>query len=96
MKLKIKSSSRIKKRYILIETNKKENIEKAILDYIGILGFSKAAPVFVEPFNKINSNNFILSVDRKELQNVRAAFELSQDKIKVLRVSGMLKGLLKA
>ena len=93
MKLKIKSSARIKKRYLLIEAHKKEDIEKSILDYLGILGFAKAAPVFVEPFNKINSNNFILSVDRKELSNIRAAFELSHDKIKIIRVSGTLKGL---
>ncbi len=95
MKLKIKSSARIKKRYLLIEVDDKESIEKSILDYLGVLGFAKASPVFVEPFNKINSNNFILSVDRKELSNIRAAFELSHDKIKVLRVSGTLKGLMK-
>ena len=40
-----------------------------------------------------NQNKIILAVERSSLTNVRAAFELSQSKIKVLKVSGTLKGL---
>jgi RNase P/RNase MRP subunit POP5 len=90
MKLKVSPSLRKKRRYLLIEA-KKEEIEKAILDYLGILGWAKAAPVFVKSFK--STKNLILAVDRKELVNIRAAFELSKDKIKILKVSGTLKGL---
>ena len=89
MKLKAKSSARIKTRYLLIESESKKDVEKAILDYIGILGWAKATPVFLNT----TTSKLILSINRKELVNVRAALELSEAKIKVLRVSGTLKGL---
>ena len=92
MKLKLNSSLRKKHRYILIDAKNKEQIEKVILDYIGILGWAKAAPIFVKLF-KSETKNFILAVDRKELANVRASFEVSNENIKILRVSGTLKGL---
>ena len=41
------------------------------------------------------SKKIILAIERKSLTNVRAAFELSIKKIKVLKVSGTLKGLTK-
>ena len=87
--MKLRASAKIKRRYLLIEGNKEE-VEKAILDYIGILGWAKAMPVFVLPKK---GERIILSVDRKELTNVRAGFEASPYKIKVLRVSGTIKGL---
>jgi len=86
--LKLKPSARIKKRYLLIE-GKRENIEKVILDYIGILGWARASVVFVNS----GEGKVIVSVDRKELANVRAAFEMCKEDIKVLRVSGTIDGL---
>jgi len=88
MKLKVKSSAKIKRRYLLID-GKKQEIESAILDYIGILGWAKASPVFSSEIN----NNQVLSVDRKEVTSIRAALEASSYKLKTLRVSGTLKGL---
>jgi RNase P/RNase MRP subunit POP5 len=88
--MKIKATQRIKRRYLLIE-GKKEEIEKSILDYIGILGWAKATPVFV----KHSENKIILSLDRKHLSNIRAAFAISESKINVLKVSGTIKGLQK-
>ena len=89
MKLKLKPSAKIKKRYLLLSTPSKEEVEKAILDYLGILGWAKSTPAFIK-----NSNSkIILSINRKSLNDVRAAFELSPLNIKVLRVSGTLKGL---
>ena len=85
---KLKSSARISKRYLLIKGNK-GSIEKAILDYIGILGYAKASPYFV----KKTSKGIILSVNRSEINYVRGAFEISKDKIEVVKVSGSLKGL---
>lgn len=89
MKLKSASSEKIKRRYLLVRGSK-EDIEKAILDYIGILGWAKASPVFVE---MKGNEKIVLSVDRKQLDNVRAALEVSEKKIGILRVSGTIKGL---
>ena len=86
--LKQKSSTRTSNRYLLIQGSK-ENIEKAILDYVGILGWSKANPRFV----KEQGINHILAIDRKEIDRVRGAFAIASEKIQVLRVSGTLKGL---
>ena len=91
MKLKIKPSAKINRRYLMIGAANKETIEKTILEYIGILGWAKAAPKFV----KSSSRNCILAIERKSLTDVRAAFELSEKKIQVLKVSGTLKGLQK-
>lgn len=87
MKLKSKPSQRIKKRYLLL-VGSKEEAEKAIIDYIGILGYAKASPMFVD-----HEKGTILAVERSELTNVRAAIEASKSNIKILRVSGTIKGL---
>ena len=87
MNAKLKSSQRIQRRYLLLEANK-EVVEKALLEYLGILGWAKAVPVFVS-----GGKDLILSVSREELSNVRAAFELCSTPIKVRKVSGTLAGL---
>jgi len=74
-------SLRENKRYLLVDAGKEE-VEKAILDYIGILGWGKSAPVFVGK---------ILAVNRKEVDEVKAGLLLAG--IKVKKVSGTLKGL---
>ncbi len=89
MKLKIKSSARINKRYLLLNTDSKDSVEKFILDYIGILGWAKASPIFI----KTNSKNIILAINRKEIDNIKAALEISNSNLKILKVSGTLKGL---
>ena len=81
---KLKPSMRENKRYLLVEAGKEE-IEKAILDYIGILGYGKTSPVFIK--------KDVLSVNREMLNEIRASFALAGIKIK--RVSGTLKGLQK-
>jgi len=88
MKLKLSSSAKIKRRYLLIYAQSKSEVEKAILDYIGILGWAKAAPIFVK-----SKDNIVLAIDRREIDNIRAAFELCSDRIKIIRVSGTIKGL---
>lgn len=85
---KQKASSRIKRRHLLIVAESKEEVEKAILEYIGILGWAKASPIFVSSKGK----DIVLSINREEVVNVRAALSLSKN-IKVKRVSGTLKGL---
>lgn len=90
MKL-LKPSHREKKRYLLLEGKDvdKENIEEAILNYIGILGYAKASPKIITK----DKDKIILAVNRKELDKVRASFLLSGKKIKILKVSGSLKKL---
>lgn len=89
MRLKLKSSARVKRRYILFDSGDKDEIEKIILDYLGILGWAKASPVFL----KNKDRKMILAIERKEVDNIRAAFEISNSKIRIIRVSGTLKGL---
>ena len=91
MKLKLKPSSRMKHRYFLIEAESKGAIEQAILDAVGVLGWAKAAPLFVEHHGK----QHILAVSRESLNEIRAAFELFSQTIRIIRVSGTLKGLQK-
>ena len=88
MKLRLKPSARVKKRYLLLLSSSKEDIEKTILDYIGILGWAKASPAFIRFGEKI-----ILSINREELNNIKAAFELSDSSIKIQKISGTLKSL---
>ena len=86
-KLKLKPSARDKRRYLLINEKDNKKIEKAILDYIGVLGFAKSAYMKI----KINNNRIIAGVLRKELENIKAS--LSVAGIKVEKVSGTLHGL---
>jgi len=85
--MKTKPTERIKRRYLLIEAESKETVERALLEYIGLLGWAKAQPVMV------NSEEIILSIDRAWLSHARAAFAIAPEKIKVKRVSGTLAGL---
>ena len=86
--LALKSSARDSKRYILIK-GLRSSVEKAILEYIGVLGWAEAAPVFVSEI----AGEGIVCVNREALNNVRAALALAKDTLTVLRVSGTLKGL---
>ena len=90
MILKLKPSARAKKRYILIKGEKKD-IEDSILEYLGMLGWAKASPIFVKNL----SDKITLAVNRKEVDNIIASFTLSKNKIEVLKVSGTIKGLRK-
>lgn len=94
MKLKQKASAKMHRRYLLISGTDKKIVEKIILDYIGVLGWANAAPVFVNDDN-FGNDKLILAVERKALESIRAGFEMCNEKVKILRVSGTLKGLMK-
>ena len=83
----LKPSHREKKRYLLIENVNKEDIDKAILDYVGILGYAKTSPQII----KKDKGKLILAINRKEFDKIRAAF-LFYD-IKIKKVSGSLRKL---
>jgi len=86
----LKPSAREKKRYLLVRGNDlKQNIEKAILDFIGILGLSRTGMSFI----KAGKDRAIICINRKSLNEVRASFCVFPEKISVERVSGTLRGL---
>ena len=86
----LKPSMREKKRYLLVKgKNPKENIEKAIRDFIGVLGMSKVGLGWI----KTEKNSAIISVNREMVDSVRASLAVWPEKMSVKRVSGTLKGL---
>lgn len=88
----LRPSMRENKRYLLISGEvSKTNIEKAILDFIGVLGMSKTGLDFI----KENKDSAIISVNREMVDSVRAAICIAPKKMEVKRVSGTLKGLRK-
>lgn len=95
-KLKIlPPTMREKRRYLLLETSDKEKAEKAVMEYVGILGWAKANPQFIEQNKSSKPNNkLILSITHTSLDGVKAALELKD--IKVSRVSGVINKLQQA
>lgn len=86
----LKPSMREKKRYLLVKgKNPKENIEKSIKDFIGVLGMSKIGLGWI----KIGKDSAIISVNRGMVDSVRASLVVWPEKMIVERVSGTLKGL---
>lgn len=89
----LKPSARERKRYILVKgKNIKENIEKAIFDFSGILGFAKSGLKYI----KINSKSAIISINRDCLELIRASFAVSKESLEIEKVSGTLKSLKKS
>ena len=86
----LKPSMRENKRYLLIEGNDlKKNVERAILDFVGVLGFSKLGLSWIDEKN----NYGIISINREMVDAVRASICVFPKKIEVKKVSGTLKGL---
>ena len=87
----LKPSHREKKRYLLIKGKdaSKNNIEEAILEFIGVLGFAEASPIFI----KTEENKVILSINRKMLDKIRTSFLLCGKDIKIIRVSGSVSNV---
>jgi len=78
------------KRYLLVQgEDLRKNIEKAILEFIGTLGFSKAGLEFV----KVNKDSAVISINREMINSVRASLCVFPKKMEVKMVSGTLKGL---
>ena len=84
----LKPAHREKKRYLLLigkDANKK-NIEEAVLEYIGILGYAKSG---LQIIKKTNSG-LIISINRDSLDKVRASLVISGKSIIVKKVSGSI------
>jgi hypothetical protein len=87
-RLKLKPSARDKRRYFICDSGDNKKVEKAILEYIGVLGFAKSAYEYV----KKKDGKVVGSCLVKSLEDVRASLVFGD--IKILKVSGTLKGLL--
>jgi len=86
----LKPSAREKKRYLLVRgKNLKENIPKAVKDFIGVLGMSETSLNTI----KFGKDWAIISVNRKGVDKIRASLAVWPDKMEVEKVSGTLKGL---
>lgn len=86
----LKPSMRENKRYLLVEGKElRKNIEKSILDFIGVLGMSKTGLQFI----KEKDNSAVISVNREMVDSIRAALCVWPKKMEVKKVSGTLKGL---
>jgi len=81
------SSMRERKRYLLVKDDPKK-IEKAILKFVGELGYAKANPQFVHEDHKL-----ILSINHDTLNDIRTSLALSS--IEVFGVSGTIEALMK-
>lgn len=85
-------SKRENKRYLLVYgKNLKSNIEKAILEFTGILGMSKCGLSFI----KTEKDSAIICVNRESVDLIRASLVVFPEKIEVIKISGTLKGLMK-
>ncbi len=78
------------KRYVLIKTNSKENVEKAVLEFIGVLGYSRSGIKFIKD-EKIKEGEVVLVVNRESLNEIKASLMFKE--ITTKKVSGTLKGL---
>ena len=86
----LKPSMKENKRYLLVHgKDLKKNVEKAILEFIGVLGMSKAGLSFI----KSSGNSAVICVNREAVDSVRASLVAFHEKMEVLKVSGTLKGL---
>jgi len=85
-KAKLLPSARDNRRYFIFNSSDREKIEKAILDYIGVLGFAKSNFLFLEIKNRL-----LGSCTRESLEEIRAS--LAWKGIKIQKVSGTIKGL---
>ena len=86
----LKPTMRENKRYLLVHgKNLRENIEKAILDFTGVLGMSKTGLSFI----KANSDSAVICINREAVDFVRASLAVWPEKMEVLKVSGTLRGL---
>ena len=78
------------KRYLLVRgKNLKENVEKAILEFVGILGMSGCGLSFISSKN----DEAVICVNREAVDSVRASLAVFKEKMEVTKVSGTLKGL---
>jgi RNase P/RNase MRP subunit POP5 len=82
----LKPSHREKKRYLLIKGKDadKKNIDDAILEFIGVLGYAEASPKII----KAETGKVVLAINRGSLDKIRASFLMSGKNLEIVKVSG--------
>ena len=100
----LKPSLKEKKRYLVFELDTKDNInssdlfssiEKACLDFMGILHFAKAGVIILQ--NQYENNKGIIKVNNRYVDYAKASMMLIKDingqkvNVRVIGVSGILK-----
>lgn len=86
----LKPSARENKRYLKVRgRNLKQNIEKAILEFVGVLGLSECGLSFVECKN----DSAVICANREAVNKIRASLCVFPEKMEVVKVSGTLRGL---
>ncbi len=84
----LKPSMRENKRYLFVR-GAVADVEKAVLDFVGVLGMSKAGLSWI----KKGKDSAVICVNREAVDSVRASFAVWPKKLEVVRVSGTLKGM---
>lgn len=86
------ASHKENKRYLVVKgKNLKQNIEKAVLEFTGVLGLSKCGLSFIK--SDSSANSAIICINREAVDLVRASLAVFSEKMEVVNVSGTLKGL---
>ena len=86
----LSTSLRENKRYLLVRgKNLRQDIEKAILDFAGVIGLSKTCLNFIN----VEKDFAIISINRESINLVRSSICVWHEKMFVERVSGTLNGL---
>jgi RNase P/RNase MRP subunit POP5 len=79
------------KRYLLVRGKGVKEVERAILDFIGVLGLSKCGLSFISS----KKDEVVICVNREAVDSVRASLCIWPEKMEVVKVSGTLKSLRK-
>jgi RNase P/RNase MRP subunit POP5 len=83
-KIKLLPSLKEKKHYLVFKGDK-DKVEKALYEFLGVLGFAKAAPLIVES----KKGYGVLSFNRQYTNEIRAAFSFYH--LETLGISGTIK-----
>ena len=92
-KLRMLSSLKEKRHYLVLvsEEADENSIKKAILDFIGALGYSKTGFFFIESDRAGKNVYFIASAVAKHVDEIKAAVSLMKPRVKCIGVSGTIK-----
>lgn len=83
-------SHRENKRYLVVKGKDcRKNIEKAILEFVGVLGLSKCGLSFIRG----GKDNCVICINREAVDAVRASLAVFPEKMEVVKVSGTINGL---
>lgn len=94
-KLKLLPSLKEKKRYLVVlikarsGEKAKKAVDKALLEFLGILGYAEVGPMVMEMGKKNSDFYCVLSINRSCVDKVKAAFSLVG--VRCVGVSGSLK-----